>query len=43
MEFKLVLSVRGSAGALYITFHVILCISSLEAALKEKEEKMKGD
>jgi len=39
MEFKLVLSVRGSAGARYITFHVILCISSLDAALKEKEKQ----
>jgi len=38
MEFKLVLSVRGSAGARYITFHVILCISSLDAAIKEKEK-----
>jgi len=39
MEFKLVLSVRGSTGARYITFHVILYISSLDAAIKEKEKQ----
>jgi len=37
MEFKLVLPVRDYGKARYITFHVILCISSLEAAFKEKE------
>lgn len=39
MEFKLVLSVRDSAEARYITFHVILCISSLDASFKEKKRE----